>query len=317
VETPGQKTIDEVSAFLRVDPCQLVKTLLYKSRGAVVAVLIPGGRVLNETKLAKLLADPLFEPLADDEVEKVTGAIVGFAGPVGLPAGIRVIADALLESYDGMVVGANRTDAHLRGVRMGRDFHPTETASISQVEAGDTCKRCGKGELVSRRGVELGHIFKLDTKYSKSMGATFLDAEGKEREFIMGCYGFGVSRAVAAAIEAHHDELGIVWPASLAPFHAIILPVNVADEMTMGVAEDLYRELSEGGWEILLDDRDVRAGFKFKDADLIGIPIRITLGERNLKDGKIEIYYRKERRSELVDRSGVAPLLDRFYASVR
>jgi len=317
VETPGQKTIDEVSSFLRVDPSQLVKTLLYRSGGVVIAALIPGDRVLNETKLAKLLENPQFEPLTEEEIEKLTGAVVGYAGPVGLPTDTRVIADTLLDDYEGMVVGANRTDAHFRGVKMGRDFNPTQKASISQVEPGDTCKRCGKGELVSRRGVELGHIFKLDTKYSKSMRATFLDAEGKEREFIMGCYGFGVSRAVAAAIEAHHDDVGIVWPPSITPFHAIILPVNAGDESTMEVAEDLYSELIGGGWDILLDDRDVRAGFKFKDADLIGIPIRITLGERNLKDGKIEIHYRKERRSELVERGSVAAVLDRFYASVR
>jgi prolyl-tRNA synthetase len=317
VETPGQKTIEEVSAFLAVDPCQLVKTLLYRSKGGVVAALIPGDRSLNETKLVALLDDPWIEPLGEDEILSLTGADVGYSGPVGLPEGTRIIADRLIGDYDGMVVGANRTDAHLRGVKMGRDFVPTDTANISLVEPGDTCDRCGTGELVLRRGVELGHIFKLGTKYSKSMRATFLDREGKDREFIMGCYGFGVSRAVAAAIEANHDELGIVWPLSITPFHAILLPVNAGDTTTMEIAESLYAELTNAGWDILFDDRDLRAGFKFKDADLVGIPIRITLGERSLKAGKIEIHYRKENTSSLVDRGEVAAVLDRVYASVR
>ncbi len=317
VETPGRKTIDEVSSFLRVDPGQLVKTLLYRGKGGVVAALVPGDRNLNETKLVKLLEDPWIEPLNEDEILRLTGAEVGYSGPVGLPEGTRIIADRLLDAYDGMVVGANRTDAHLRGVRMGRDFHPTDSANISQVESGDTCDRCGKGQLVLRRGVELGHIFKLDTKYSKSMKATYLDREGKDREFIMGCYGFGVSRAVAAAVEANHDDLGIVWPRAITPFHALILPINVDDEVTMKTAESLYTELTNEGWDVLLDDRDLRAGFKFKDADLVGIPLRITLGERNLKQGKIEIHYRKDNSSSLVEREEVVSVLDRFYEGAR
>jgi prolyl-tRNA synthetase len=316
VETPGKKTIEEVSEFLHVDPAQLVKTLLYGSRAGVVAALIPGNRSLNETKLMKLLEDPMIEPLGEPEIERLTGAPVGYSGPVGLPAGTRIIADSLLSAYDGMVVGANKSDAHLRGVKMGRDFAPSEVAGISQVLAGDTCKRCGERKLSSRRGVELGHIFKLDKKYSKSMRATFLDQEGKEREFIMGCYGFGVSRAVAAAVEANHDDSGIVWPPSITPFHALILPVNAGDPGTMDVAESLYAELTKLGWDLLLDDRDLRAGFKFKDADLVGVPVRITLGERNLKDGKIEIHYRKDHRTELVERSEVAEVLQRFYEAV-
>ena len=316
VETPGQTTIEEVGSFLGVDAAQLVKTLLYKSQGGVVAALIPGDRSLNETKLIKLLEDPMIEPLDEASIRKLTGADVGYSGPVGLPKDTRIIADSLLDAYDGMIVGANKTDAHLRGVKMGRDFASTERALISQVQPGDTCGRCAKGKLVVRRGVELGHIFKLGKKYSKSMGATFLDQEGKQREFIMGCYGFGVSRAVAAAVEANHDDAGILWPPSITPFHAIILPVNVGDAATMEVAEKLYADLTKRGWDVLLDDRDLRAGFKFKDADLVGIPLRITLGERNLKEGKIEIHYRKDGRSDLVDPAEVASVLERFYEAV-
>lgn len=313
VETPGRKSVEEVQTFLKLAPSQLVKTLLYRSNGKVVAVLIPGERTLNETKLAKLLDDPWIEPLGDDDIRRVTNADVGFAGPVGLPNDTNIIADTLLGVYEGMVVGANQTDAHYRGVKMGRDFIPTLTASVSLVEEGDTCARCGTSTLRLRRGVELGHIFKLDTKYSKSMNATYLDREGKERHFIMGCYGFGVSRMVAAAIEAHHDERGILWPPAISPYHAVILPINFADETTRQVAESLYASLSGEGWEILLDDRDLRAGIKFKDADLIGIPLRITLGERHLKDGKIEICYRKTDRTETVDKDAAGATLTSFY----
>ena len=312
-ETPGKRTVEEVSGFFGVDPSHLVKTLLYKSQGKVVAVLIPGDRSLNETRLGKVLEDPWAEPLDEDEIRALTGAAVGFAGPVGLPKHTKIIADALLENYEGMIVGANETDAHYRGVVMGRDFEPDIVDHMSLAEAGDICPRCGKGTLEVRRGVELGHIFKLDTKYSKSMNATYLDREGKERHFIMGCYGFGVSRTVAAAIEAHHDERGIDWPKSIAPFHAILLPINVSDDQTMQVAEALYEDLQGAGWDILFDDRDTRAGFKFKDADLVGVPVRITVGERNLKEGKIEIYYRKEDRTELVGKDEVGAALEGFY----
>jgi prolyl-tRNA synthetase len=313
VETPGKKTVDEVHRFLDVAPSHLVKTLLYRSGGKVAAVLIPGERTLNETKLAKLLEDPWVEPLGDDDVRRITGAEVGFAGPVGLPKDTTIIADSLLAGYQGMIVGANQTDTHLRGVKMGRDFAPTITAPVSLVEDGDTCARCGTSELRLRRGVELGHIFKLDTKYSKSMNATYLDREGKERHFIMGCYGFGVSRMVAAAIEAHHDDRGIVWPPSISPYHAIILPVNFADDAIRSAAESLYQKLTAEGWEILLDDRDLRAGIKFKDADLVGVPIRFTLGERHLKDGKAEVYYRTDDRTDTVELSAVGSMLNDFY----
>jgi prolyl-tRNA synthetase len=315
VDTPGKKTVDEVSRFLGVSSSQLVKTLLFRSQDKVVAALIPGDRTLNEVQLMKLLDDPYVEPLDDAGIQELTGADVGFAGPVGLPNGTQIIADHLLDSYEGMVVGANSTDAHYRGVKMGRDFQPTSTAHLSMAVAGDTCKRCGKSALELRRGVEMGHIFKLDTKYSESMKATFLNAEGKERHFVMGCYGFGVSRAVAAAIEAKHDGRGIVWPKAIAPFHALVLPINVTDEGTMSTAESIYHDLLERGWDVLIDDRDMRAGFKFKDADLVGIPIRVTLGERNLKEGKVEVYYRAEDRTELISPEEVPGKLGDFYGA--
>lgn len=313
VSTPGQHTVDEVSAFFKVSPQRLVKTLLYKSKGRDIAALVPGDRALNEIKLAKALDDPDARPATPEEIEKLTGAPVGFAGPVGLVA--TIIADELLGAYDGMIVGANAGDAHLRGVKMGRDFHASETARISMAIAGDRCSNCGKGELALQRGVEIGHIFKLDIKYSKAMHATFLDGDGQERPFIMGCYGFGVSRAVAAAIEQHHDEKGIRWPKSLAPFHVVVTPLNLNDPTTVSTMELVYADLQAAGFDVLLDDRDLRPGPKFKDAELIGVPVRVTLGERNLKDGNVEVYFRLEDKTEIVALGDVVAAVRKYYAN--
>jgi prolyl-tRNA synthetase len=313
VSTPGKTTIDEVTDFLGVHASRLVKTLLYKTGDRIVAALIPGERQLNEVKLSKLLGDPHAELLGDEEIERVTGARVGFAGPVGLPKEVHIVADPLIESYEGMIVGANADDAHLRGVQMGRDFTPDEFAPLSIVMEGDWCKACGNSRLYVKRGSELGHIFKLDTKYSKSMNATFLDRDGNENHYLMGCYGFGVSRAVAAAIEQHHDEKGIVWPRPLTPFHTIILPVSTANFDALPPAEELYNKLSGAGFDSLLDDRDLRPGPKFMDSELLGVPVRITLGERNLKNGNAEIYYRADDRKELVPVDTVVDLVREFY----
>jgi prolyl-tRNA synthetase len=315
VSTPGKKTVEEVSSFLGIHPSRLVKTLLFRSGERIVAGLVGGDRTLNETKLMKLLEDPYIEPLDEKTIRDLTGAEVGYSGPVGLGDRVKIVADEFLRSYEGMVVGANENDAHLRGVKMGRDFEPDLIASISSAEAGDTCAKCAQGTIFSQRGVELGHIFKLDVKYSKSMNATFLDASGKENHFIMGCYGFGVSRAVAAAIEQHNDEKGIVWPPSITPFHVILLPLNMNDPAIVRVADEIYEELSHSGIEVLYDDRDLRPGYKFKDADLVGIPLRITLGGRSLAKKKIELYYRREDRTEMIDRGDVQRLVREYYTA--
>jgi len=314
VDTPGNTTIEEVTEFLGVDASQLVKTLLYRAGDGVVAALVPGERQLGEVKLARALGGVEVAPLGAEEVARLTGAEVGYAGPVGLPKDVRIIADSLLEQYDGMIVGANATGAHLRGVKMGRDFEPAQIAGIAVVAAGDTCKACGRGKLASQRGVELGHIFKLDRKYSKSMNATYLDADGADKHFIMGCYGFGVSRAVAAAIEQHHDENGIRWPRAITPFHAILTPINLSHAQTMEAAESIYAEMREAGLAALLDDRDLRPGPKFKDADLVGVPVRVTLGERNLKNGNVEIHYRLEGRDEVVAVAEAVKAVKAYYA---
>ena len=316
VSTPGKHTVDDVASFLGVSSQRLVKTLLYRAGDRVIAALVPGDRELNEIRFAKVIGTPEFRPLDEAEILAATGGPVGFSGPVGLK-NVEIIADSLLESYDGMIVGSNVKDMHARGVRMGTDFKPGKVAALSTAKAGDVCRQCGKGELEPQRGVEIGHIFKLDTKYSAAMKATFLDAEGKDHPFIMGCYGFGVSRAVAAAIEQHHDEKGIRWPKALTPFHAIVTMINISDETTTKACDHLYDEMSRMGLDVLVDDRDLRPGAKFKDAELVGVPLRVTLGERNLKDGNAEIYYRLDDRSEIVPLGSVAKLVHDYYSDVR
>ncbi len=298
VETPGRRTVEEVTSFLGVPPERLVKTLIFKTEDGVVAALVRGDHEVNEVKLRNHLGVRSLE-LADEEtIREVTGGPLGFSGPVGLK--VRKIADKALKGMRNLVVGGNEEDLHLMGANFGRDFEVDEFADIRKAQQGDPCPRCEGGRLQISRGIEVGHIFKLGTKYSEAMGATFLDQEGKERPFVMGCYGIGVGRTVAAAIEQNHDSDGIIFPASIAPFHIYLLPVNSRDPEVMGVAEDLYRDLTAQGLEVLFDDRDERAGVKFKDADLLGIPFRVTVSERNLKDGKVEVRHRKTKEVTLI-----------------
>jgi len=309
VHTPGQKTVEEVAAFLNVQPEKLIKTLIYNASGRRVAVLIRGDRDVNEAKLQKALRSHEVA-LADEEtIKRVTGAPLGYAGPVKLaiPSGeIRVIADKLtIKGICNGVTGANKADYHLMGVCDERDFEVDEWHDLLIVREGDKCPQCGK-PLTAYRGIEVGQIFKLGKKYSESMGATFSDKNGVAKPFIMGCYGIGVTRTAAAAIEQHHDENGIMWPMSIAPYRVEIIPMNVSDEASMKVAGELYRTLNEKGIEVLLDDRDERPGVKFKDADLIGIPLRVVVGPKGLAQGKIEIKYRGSKEVRLLDVSRAA-----------
>jgi prolyl-tRNA synthetase len=280
VETPGMKTVEEVSAFLKVTPATLVKTLLYETEGGLVAALVPGDREINESKLSRALGGVGLEMASPERIVEATGAPVGFSGP-----------DWWVRGMANFVTGANAADRHLVNVNLGRDVRRFELADIAQVRRGDPCQECGK-PLSSRRGIEVGQIFKLGTKYSERMGASYLGSDGVARPFIMGCYGLGVTRTVAAAIEAFHDEGGIIWPMSIAPYQVLVLPVNVSHPETVAVAERIYGELSRSGIEVLLDDREERPGVKFKDADLIGIPLRVTVGEKGLSQGIVEL---KER----------------------
>jgi prolyl-tRNA synthetase len=292
VATPGKKTIEEVAEFLQTAPERLVKTLLLETDGGeTVAVLLRGDRELNDIKLCRLLDCNHVALAAEEIVQRLTGAPSGFAGPVGLE--MRILADSEVRSMSDFITGANEADCHYRGVNLGRDFTVEAFADLRLAQAGDTCPRCA-GKLEIWRGIEVGHIFKLGTKYSAALGATVLDDAGQERPLFMGCYGIGIGRTVAAAIEQNHDENGIIFPLPIAPFQVLVSVVNPREEQVLVAAEKLYAELLQLGIEVLLDDRDERPGSKFKDADLIGIPLRVTVGTRSLAEGAVEL---QERRS--------------------
>ncbi len=290
VHTPDMKSIDEVSSFLHVAPKDVVKTMIYSADGTPVAVLVAGDKEINEIKVKNYLGCGILEMATDDMIYDVTGAPRGFAGAVGIKA--RTIADYSIINMINFVMGANKEDYHVKNVNIGRDVSVEAFADLRIAQDTDLCPRCGSSYKFAR-GIEVGHVFKLGIKYSKAMNATFLDKNGSEQYMVMGCYGIGVGRTVAAAIEQNNDENGIIWPIPMAPYHVIITPVNVNDENIKKISEDLYKALLEKGIEVILDDRDERAGVKFKDADLIGIPLRITIGKKSLSDGKIEVKLRR------------------------
>jgi len=298
VHTPGVRTVEEVCSFLGVEPSSLVKTLIYATDKGPVAALVRGDHEISEAKLRRALGCEVVELAGEDVIEGVTGAPRGFAGCVGL--GVRMIADMALVGPGPYVTGANREDYHLSGVWFGRDVSVDQVDDIRRASGGEACPRCGQAALEVIRGIEVGHIFKLGQKYSKAMNAVFLDEDGGLKPLVMGCYGIGVGRTVAAAIEQNHDEHGIVFPAAIAPFDALVLPINVNDASVMNTALDLYRRLLDLGLEVLLDDRDLRPGVKFKDADLIGVPVRITVGAKDLAENAVEIKPRRADRPEKV-----------------
>lgn len=298
VNTPEQKSVAEVAQFLGIEPKQMLKTLLLESdSGEQVAVLLRGDRELNEIKLCRKLGCNEVKLVDDATVENLTGAPRGFAGPVGLK--LRILADNEVALMADAVAGANKADTHYRGVNYGRDFEVDEFADLRQAEAGDGCPRCN-GTLQSWRGIEVGHVFKLGTKYSEALGATVLNAEGKEEPLVMGCYGIGIGRSVAAAIEQNHDKNGIIFPMPIAPFQVLITLLNPKDDEVSKAGEELYAYLQDNGIEVLLDDRDERPGSKFKDADLIGIPLRVTVGARGLKEDTFEVSWRKDGEKQMI-----------------
>ena len=297
VSTPGMKTVEEVSGFLKTTPQKLIKTLIYNSDKGVFAVLVRGDYELNEAKLKRLI-DAEWLNLADEEtVRKTTHAPSGFAGPIGLK--IWIFADHSIQTIINGVTGANEADAHFINVNYERDFNIDSFADLRVVVKGDLCPRCS-GMLEIFRGIEVGHVFKLGTKYSEAMGATFLNEKGEAQPMIMGCYGIGIGRTAAASIEQNHDEKGIIWPMPLAPFHVHLVPVNVKDKPTMDAAETIYKDLVEAKVDVLMDDRDERAGVKFNDADLIGIPIRLTIGNKTLKENSAEMKMRNSNDVSLI-----------------
>ena len=308
IETPNVHTIEELQDFFKMDAGQFAKTLIYYADGKTVAVVVRGDRDVNETKVANAIGGAVeFELASEDTIKAVTGAEVGFAGPIGIKTDYLFIDQEVVDQRN-VIVGANKTGYHIQNANFGRDFEG-QIGDFRNVQEGDKCPKCGQ-PLEIMRGVEVGHIFKLGTKYSESMGATFLDQNGKSQPIIMGCYGIGVERTVAAVIEQHHDENGIIWPLAIAPYHVVVVPVNVKKEEHLENAEKIYKELEAAGVEVLLDDRNERAGFKFKDSDLLGIPMRITVG-KDIVDGKVEFKLRKEADKEIIS---VDEVLDRVKA---
>ncbi len=302
VETPGKRKVTAVCEFLGIEPDQLVKTMVYQADGKPVAVLVRGDREVEEVKLKNLLGVADVELAGDKEVFDATGVPTGYLGPVGIS--IRVVADQEVAAMKNFYVGGNEKNHHMKNVNCGRDFQPEHIADLRQITVSDPCPDCG-GTLELTEGIEVGHIFKLGTGYSESMNAMFSDKDGVEKHLVMGCYGVGVSRIVAAAIEQNHDENGIIFPVPLAPFTVILLNLGLQDKEITDAAEMLYRELQDAGVDVLLDDRDERPGFKFKDADLLGVPFRVTIGKNFVKNGLVEVRQRRDGVTEEMSPSDV------------
>ena len=297
VHTPGVHTIDELVEFFKEDAGKFGKTLIYYADGKTVAVVVRGDRDVNETKVANAIGGAVeFELASESTIREVTGAEVGFAGPIGIKTDYLLIDQEVVDQRN-LVIGANKTEYHIENANYGRDFEGT-VGDFRNVQEGDKCPKCN-AELEIARGVEVGHIFKLGTKYSEAMGATFLDSNGKSQPMVMGCYGIGVERTAAAVIEQHHDENGIIWPLAISPYHVVVVPVNIKKDEHRENAEKIYEELKAMGVEVLLDDRDERAGVKFKDSELIGIPMRITVG-KDIVDGKVEFKLRNSDEKQVI-----------------
>ena len=297
VATPNRRTIVEICDFLKIQEASTAKLLVFTVDEQPVAALVRGDHEANEAKVRRAFGGSSIAPADAATVEKATGVPLGFLGPVGLK--IPLVVDRSVAALTTVVVGGNQVDVHLTGVVPGRDFALDKIFDLRDAVAGDPCPRCGAAMVVNQ-GIEVGHVFKLGTKYSKAMGASFLDDKGQEIPVIMGCYGIGVNRIVAAAVEAAHDANGILWPIALAPYHVLITILQGKDPAVLTTAELLETKLQAAGFDVLVDDRDQRPGVKFKDADLIGIPLRIVIGDRGLKEGNIEVKWRSEATAHTV-----------------
>lgn len=298
VFTPGVTSVPDVASFLGLLPEHFMKSMVVETDKEFVLALVRGDDELNQVKLKNTLGAQHVQLASPEKVQRLTGAAVGFAGPIGL-AGLRIVADPEVMRLPLAATGANRDDHHFVGVVPGRDFQPDLVADIRLVREEDPCPRCGK-PLQLQRGIEVGHIFKLGTKYSAPMGCTFLDETGREKPMIMGCYGLGIGRTVAAAVEQNHDQGGIIWPLPLAPFQVEVLSLNPDRAEVIRVGESLYNDLQTAGMEVLYDDRDERSGVKFKDADLLGIPVRVVVGKKGLEQAQVEISLRRQDHKQKV-----------------
>ncbi len=317
VQTPNIGSIDAVCEFLKKKPAQMVKTLIYSTEDTTVAVLIRGDHDVNEEKLRLAVGGKHAELADEGTIEKVTGAKVGFAGPVGIVGKVNtILMDHAVAAMPVWVTGANKTDYHITNVMAGRDFNinNAQLIDIRYAVEGDTYN--GK-KLLFKKGIEVGQVFKLGTKYSEKLGAKFLDEEGNENPCLMGCYGIGINRILASAIEIGNDDNGIIWPISIAPFEVIVTSVNQDDDNVAKVAENIYHQLLDNGVDVLLDDRVLRGGVKFKDADLIGIPVRVTVGKRSVAEGNVEIKPRGETQSQKVPIEKAADKVIKLVSSLK
>jgi prolyl-tRNA synthetase len=298
VATPGQETIQEVAAYLQIPESSLIKTLFYEADGKIVCVLLRGDRSLNEIKLKNALNCLELDMAENQDVLKITGCQPGYVSPIGLTGNIPVYADDEVRMMVNGVAGANQKDYHFKNVKPGRDFKIDVAGDFRQVQPGDACPKCGK-KLKSARGIEAGQVFKLGTKYSEKMNLHYTDENGEKKLVVMGCYGIGVSRTLAAAVEQNYDKDGLIWPIAIAPYHVVVVPTATDGEIYQA-AMDLYQKLQAAGVETVIDDRDERAGVKFKDADLIGYPVRITVGKKWTEAGQFELKQRREKEAELL-----------------
>jgi len=297
VATPGYKTIEEVAGFLKIPRNHTLKAVFYIADGKFVFVVIRGDIEVNEVKLKNNLHCKDLR-LATDEEVVAAGIVAGSASPVGLK-GIKIVADDSVNSGSNFVAGGNKADTHLKNVNYPRDFTADIVTDIALACAGNKCPNCN-GKLTSKQGIEVGHIFKLGTFLSKALGANYIDAEGELKPVIMGCYGIGVGRLMAAIIEINHDDKGIIWPKSVAPYQVYLCPLFMENENVAAKADGLYKELKAQGLEVLYDDRNESTGVKFNDADLLGIPLRVTISPRSLEKGCVEVKWRSENKAELV-----------------
>lgn len=290
VSTPDKQSIEDVAEFLGLPTDKTVKGMVFKSDEKFVLALIRGDYEVNEVKLKNALRLPDIELATNEEIESL-GLVKGFIGPVGVK-NLTIVADLTVKGMKNYVTGANDVDFHNVNTNHDRDYKVETYADIRTVKVGEKCPRCSEGELKIARGIEVGQVFKLGKKYSEAMNCVYLDENGKTKEMIMGCYGIGVSRTMASTIEQNYDENGIIWPMAIAPYHVALIPANIKDAEQMAVADKLYQKMIEEGIEVVMDDRDERAGFKFKDADLIGFPIKLVVG-KGVTNGKVEVSLRK------------------------
>jgi prolyl-tRNA synthetase len=315
VKTPGQHTVEQVSSFLKVTPQELIKTLLYDvGEKEHVAVLVRGDHDVNEAKLARLIASSHVKLSSAATIERLSGAPLGFTGPVKLK-GVRLLADHAVMRMPGAVTGANQAEAHLVNVQPGRDFTPETVADLRVVTAQDACPKC-RGALTFIKAIEVGHVFKLGTKYTQALGASVQDAAGSSKPMIMGCYGIGINRIVASAVEQGHDGQGIIWPSALAPFQVVISVMEADHADFASAGEQACLALEAAGLEVLLDDREQSPGSKLKDADLIGIPLQVVIGKVWKAEGKLEIVQRRTKEKLPVAPDRLADTVHQLLASL-